>query len=43
MSAKTKEMASLFISHLPINSEMISLVRCDHITPSLALELHYFT
>ena len=44
MSAKTIKMASFFISHLPTNSELISLVRrCDHIAASLDLQSHYFS
>ena len=43
MSAKTNMIAFWFISHLPINSELISLVRrYDHITASLALQSDFF-
>ena len=43
MSAKTNMIAFLFISHLPINSQLISLVRrYDHITASLALQSDFF-
>ena len=42
--AKTNKLASLFIAHLPINSELISLVmRCHLITSSLSLKLKYFS
>ena len=38
MSVMTNKMALLFISHLPANSELISLVRrCGQITASVAL------
>ena len=41
-SAKTNKMVPLFISHFPINFELISMVRrSDHITASLVLQLHY--
>ena len=44
MNAKTNKTASLHIARLPINSEVISLVRkCDNTTDSLALQSRYFS